>query len=634
MPGQKHIIHRQVIEVEVPSVEGAWTLQNRISDTYKYNLLHVLEEIFDSIAPPGEVLRIDRLEIDLGNMKAESLEEEIAAKIREKLSEKLVKIRQEAEGNSGAADAEEQVSFRKRPAVYSATDFLIHFLRTGNVPWWHDRSEFGSAREILVRFIHEKQDWIRRCFPQLLREVPVRRRLIAVFENSILVPLLSLLDKNSAAVLARILHLADERRIVFRRKDFTAAGTKERVANAIPLSAEEARAELLLAAFESVAAATLSVFTRQAASLVFVIPEAVGKKQSLLPEEVRRLLGQTGLAEEEIAVIGSDERIVPVKKRRSKTRRKRTKENLRSEWVEEEITSEDADEFSETSSGFEWDLHPDEEQLTGEEPGNDLSGDESEPGKTKKKSAGKKKLRRKKKDEQLPGELTEEFLEAISAETDIYAEETVAYEMIDETDEQAVAKAKNPESGIARQEVPEEFPEEMLPPPEDLTDFIIDNAGLVLVWPYLVPFFDALGLLENRKFINDASRSRAIHLLQYIADNGEFEYEEYDLVLNKILLGMEPADPVDMQFSITENEKEEIDGLLKAVAKNWAAIGSISTPGFRSSFLRREGSLKKTEQGWILKIERTGYDILLDKLPWSIALIRTSWASEMLHVEW
>lgn len=166
-----------------------------------------------------------------------------------------------------------------------------------------------------------------------------------------------------------------------------------------------------------------------------------------------------------------------------------------------------------------------------------------------------------------------------------------------------------------------------------VADAMVQNAGLVLLWPYLNPFFKELGLVQEGDFVTDDARDRAVHLLQYMVTLEE-EHPEEELMLNKLLCGMEVTDPVSLSAALTKSEKEECGNLLKAVVTNWTALKSTSAESFRQSFLNKDGALFFEHEKWTLKVERTGADILLDTLPWGLSMIMLPWNRETLYTEW
>lgn len=162
---------------------------------------------------------------------------------------------------------------------------------------------------------------------------------------------------------------------------------------------------------------------------------------------------------------------------------------------------------------------------------------------------------------------------------------------------------------------------------------LISNSGLVLTSPFLPFFFKGLGLIENKQFVSPESQNRAVLLLQALLDDS-YEYEESDMLLNKILCGLEPSEPIEVSFSPTETEKEEIKNLLDSMVSQWAALKSTSGESMAKGFFPREGSLKRIDKGYQLTIPRISIDILLNRLPWTISIIKLPWMNEPLFTEW
>lgn len=166
-----------------------------------------------------------------------------------------------------------------------------------------------------------------------------------------------------------------------------------------------------------------------------------------------------------------------------------------------------------------------------------------------------------------------------------------------------------------------------------ITHVIAPNAGIVLLHPFLKPFFEGLELLRGGKFENRKAQRRAAAILHYLA-TGKTEMAEYDMVMPKLLVGLPLERPVDRRIVLTDLERTEADGLLNAVIKHWKAIGSTSPDGLREGFLKRSGKLTHRSDGWLLQMEAQTLDILLDRLPWGLGIVRLSWMKEMLFVEW
>ncbi|QHT70280.1 hypothetical protein GXP67_28330 [Rhodocytophaga rosea] len=161
----------------------------------------------------------------------------------------------------------------------------------------------------------------------------------------------------------------------------------------------------------------------------------------------------------------------------------------------------------------------------------------------------------------------------------------------------------------------------------------IRNAGLVLIHPFLTRFFTLLKLTVNKKFIDEQAAQRGVHLLHYISHKSEGA-PEYELALNKVLCGLPVSMPLEKEVELTEEEKETCESLIQGVIQNWTILKNTSPDNFRVSFLHREGRLVYTSEDWQLKVENRGYDILIDKLPWTYSIIKLPWMEKVLRVEW
>lgn len=169
-------------------------------------------------------------------------------------------------------------------------------------------------------------------------------------------------------------------------------------------------------------------------------------------------------------------------------------------------------------------------------------------------------------------------------------------------------------------------------PIEDEEGYYLDNAGLVLLHPFLPRFFEGLGLTENNRLLQP---ERALSLLHFLA-TGQPTAPEYALTLPKLLCAVPLAQPVITDLTLTAAEIDEAEVLLQAVVRHWTALRSTSPDALRGTFLARAGKLshRPTSDDWLLQVEPMSYDILLDQLPWGISMIQLPWMPQMLRVEW
>lgn len=163
--------------------------------------------------------------------------------------------------------------------------------------------------------------------------------------------------------------------------------------------------------------------------------------------------------------------------------------------------------------------------------------------------------------------------------------------------------------------------------------WLVHNAGLVILWPYLNVLFERADLMENSAFKNEAAQQKAILLSEYLV-SGDTTSVESKLVLNKVICGYPVAAPLDVEIEIEDSLKELCEGLIAAAIGHWETIGDTSVEAFRETFLVREGKLGLTKDFWHLEVDKKAYDILMRQLPWGLTPVNLSWMDKIIKVDW
>lgn len=162
----------------------------------------------------------------------------------------------------------------------------------------------------------------------------------------------------------------------------------------------------------------------------------------------------------------------------------------------------------------------------------------------------------------------------------------------------------------------------------------VQNAGIVLLAPYLPRIFDRLKLLnEEGLFKDEESKVKAVEVIHFLTFGTE-EMMEYTTILNKLMVAMPVSTPLETTISLTADDKALCESLLKGVLQNWPSLKSSSIDNLRGTFLIREGKLTSHEDKYLLKVEEKGFDMLIDKVPWSFKLVKYKWMKKPVFVEW
>jgi hypothetical protein len=167
-------------------------------------------------------------------------------------------------------------------------------------------------------------------------------------------------------------------------------------------------------------------------------------------------------------------------------------------------------------------------------------------------------------------------------------------------------------------------------------ELYVENAGLILLHPFLHPFFKEIQLTKDDLFIDDYARMKAVLFTQHLV-YGTTIFEEHQLTLNKILCGFQIDEPIIKELEIKPEEKAAANDLLQQVTQLWKKNNlqiNASIEGLQQSFLQRPGKLVQKDNNWNLQVEQKTYDMLLSSLPWGIGIIKTPWMDGMLWVAW
>jgi len=162
----------------------------------------------------------------------------------------------------------------------------------------------------------------------------------------------------------------------------------------------------------------------------------------------------------------------------------------------------------------------------------------------------------------------------------------------------------------------------------------IDNAGLIILHPFLSNLFQKLNLCNDEGWIGSESQHKAVLLTQYLVTGQEVFFEN-ELILNKLICGFQVENVINTNQKISKKDKEVCNELLLVILEYWSVMKSSSVEALRETFLQRAGKLSLSEtHSSELWVEEKGVDVLLSSLPWGIGIIQTPWMDNFLHCYW
>jgi hypothetical protein len=163
----RHRIQRQVIDLALGSAAQGPAVQEALARSFRDRALAELEVVFDQAAGPHELLRLDRLEIDLGRIAGREWEPQFRRLLVAELTRSLAHFKPVAQLREAGAHGD-------APTAAPLEQFLF-FLVHGRLPWWGARPGRDWAGALSTAMGGAGWDAVRRT---VLADVRARARLV------------------------------------------------------------------------------------------------------------------------------------------------------------------------------------------------------------------------------------------------------------------------------------------------------------------------------------------------------------------------------------------------------------------------------------------------------------------------
>lgn len=562
-----HTIQRHFLHVELNGTEAqAFALQNQLSQFCTDWLFPALEQVFDSLIPDNEIYCIDRLDIDVGTIRSDRLQHELAGAVADAIEKRL----QGHIASKFEQKAANDVNVQSKTSQQSNDEAFAYFLDTGRLPWSYPLPKGKSLESHLLDTWgknNQASTYFKDNLRHALKSAVVRNRLVSQFSAKFLQTLLGLVDPDWHKATQSVLAIVND-------NDIT------------PHDVNAFTRQLWETAYRSFADDALLTGRQLIEEVCATLPSGWQN-----PDKLKRAL---------------DCQVPTLAKTSGNGESGLTETPIKSDLLRSIMSILDDSGISDKAIGY-------FRQLL-------LKAFSELP-------AGQK--------------ITEAHIvsrawrdvtaAAIKAELEkLLKTHWPAALALDVDAINVYAKANNTLDTVP---VPANKESHLTQAASaDLQEGIyIENAGLVLLHPFLPQFFSALNIVVDDVVVHP---ERALCLLHFLA-TGQSVAPEYELVLPKVLCNIPVEQPVAMDVDLTELELDEADGLLEAVIRHWDVLKNTSIDGLRNTFLLRSGKLSQRVDGdWQLQVENKAFDILMGQLPWGVGLVKLPWMQRMLWVEW
>ncbi len=601
MSEQRHRIKRQVLEVATPNREETEAFYEALRRIYDARIVPMIDQCCSELSRPEEIIRLDTVTLDLGALDLENLEEDLVSKCRIQLRKQL----------SDEINRRAQVPGEETGKPFSQLELLEIFTRTGRFPWWADATDRKLLQHSLHDLIQNAPNILSRLLQGLVQEGPALDRMITHFDDQALSALCALRlqsHKPSSGAVSQYLQLLISASARFK------VSNQRRVLSSRQVRTEFWKAVLgvLYSKTEGMAEAVpflQAVFSRLARRFHLSFSEFISSLRAEI--ETTHISGKADILKmiETLSVEKQNKKTASVRDHREKPF------SESSDPVAQEILNI-LDNFRRSGAYLALLYAPFREILIS------LPVDFYPEYLRQLKDLEVEKAGIVSEDERIK-EALREMLRTLPSRNKL-SEPLVSRCLAAVADEGYEHSLQRHFSDL-QQHVQRRF--------DDVEEQYIENAGLVILWPFLSPFFENVGLTETNQFKDGEAVQRAVALLQYLASE-ETDPPEYDLVLNRILCGMDLERVFHLDAPVSETEAQECTQLIQSVIAQVPILKKMSVSGFRGTFLIRKGVLSRGNGAWLLRVERATFDVVLDRFPWGMNWIKLPWMTIPLQVEW
>jgi len=281
------MIRTQVMEIQIPLQKDVHELQNKVSSLCHNKLRSVLDRACSSLGKPGQVHRIDRLELDIGELDRSFSEYQFVEKVKKSFNKELgeeigrkdvsidlgrqngrkdpfdegsmeglfedempfPKEMQDGVGDDAGLFSEDaRETFQKRTRdqeeikkkqdteeTRNDYELLEFFLKTGVLPWWASQKK-DVITKVMERLVSYDPSYLKQLLGSVLIRDHLRKRLIMQFSDPILKDVASIFYQGEKGRLATIYEEAlqifsTDRRVDIFEGLFLSLAATENIAN-------------------------------------------------------------------------------------------------------------------------------------------------------------------------------------------------------------------------------------------------------------------------------------------------------------------------------------------------------------------------------------------------------------------
>jgi len=218
---QKFAIQKQIFEISAFSKEQVHELQNRISRLVNYSLVKKTENYFSEVIPADLLLRMDQLVLDIGEVKLDSMEEEIEQRFMDALEYEFTQRLEFLKNDKTRLLAGISIETTDNGKL----ELFEYFLLYGVLPWYADTAVKFDIDGLLDQLYTTNRSALRSIIQKAGKDPNVRLRMSYQFSDRTIKQIINIVEPAEAAYIFQtqkeLINVQHEKQIVQEEeKDF------------------------------------------------------------------------------------------------------------------------------------------------------------------------------------------------------------------------------------------------------------------------------------------------------------------------------------------------------------------------------------------------------------------------------
>ncbi|MET3026066.1 contractile injection system tape measure protein [Flavobacterium sp. UW10123] len=614
----RHIINKVFLEINTNSKEKGYYLKDNIDAFLQKEVFTLLENYFNEVdlKNPLHSIQLDKLNLDIEinqNLDFENFKEQILKNITKQVEEVFEKEEKNTEGYKLIKPQEKEI------------ESFFHFLETGTNTWWKTLNNNSKEIDNKEFNIILNNDFFSFKWCNAVQKPIVRTRLIKQFNDSQIVNMIKkgiLLKKNNAESNAKIISINAIQKLIE-----TSKAKNQLIPNQRFLMWEIVLLSLLETSVQNNAIVKQKLSRLIQNVFEFHKTNRFSQHKELFRKEIENQIENHN----ELELLANFDAIV------STIEKKLKQVILKGKEIGIYTVSNDQETIkTETETGTkkttELENETKIENVTKVETQTEIENAKKAENLTEVQNKTELEIKTERIQENNENQVQDQSLILFKGKDSIINEnarniETLSNNSKYETSNIQERAIDKKDSSFEKEKVRNENLFE-----DAISESYVNNAGLVLIHPFLKSLFENCKLLNKDNIINDPEI--AAHLLHYIATGKEQDYENA-MVFEKFLCNIPIDEPIERNIVLSEQMKKESGTMLQAVLSNWDIMKKSSAELLQNEFLQRPGKLNiNGYESPVITMERKTQDVLLDKLSWNLSIIKLAWKKRIIYVNW